>query len=226
MGKNKYSSPYNEENKVISSMVDEDIMVYLQTPYMPNHSRIMRFAVTLSHDQYTVNEGTFYGNMLTATLTFGAFNITLRFSATAIEEYNMVRGDYYDLSKNILRARLSVTYLLKGWRFKFNYRTPYKAINIRGPYFVTNKPVYELQVGWPHKSWDIEALVRNPFSKYYKEHITMDYGCYNQDSWTFGEPNGCNIALKLTYSFSYGKKTKRGDITVDKSTKDAILKED
>ena len=44
----------------------------------------------------------------------------------------MVRGDIYDLSRNILRARLSVTYLLKGWRFKFNYRTPYKAINIRG----------------------------------------------------------------------------------------------
>ena len=172
----------------------------------------------------TVNDGTFYGNMLTATLTYGAFNNTLRFSATAIEEYNMVRGDIYDLSKNILRARLSVTYLLKGWRFKFNYRNPYKAINIRGPYFVTNKPVYELQVGWTHKSWDIEALVRNPFSKYYKEHITMDYGCYNQDTWTFSEPNGCNVALKLTYSFSYGKKTKRGDITVDKSTKDAILK--
>ena len=171
-----------------------------------------------------VNDGTFYGNMLTATLTYGAFNNTLRFSATAIEEYNMVRGDIYDLSKNILRAKLSATYLLKGWRFKFNYRTPYKAINIRGPYFVTNKPVYELQVGWTHKSWDIEALVRNPFSKYYKEHITMDYGCYNQDTWTFSEPNGCNVALKLTYSFSYGKKTKRDDITVDKSTKDAILK--
>ena len=80
----------------------------------------------------TVNDGTFYGNMLTATLTYGAFNNTLRFSATAIEEYNMVRGDIYDLSKNILRAKLSATYLLKGWRFKFNYRTPYKAINIRG----------------------------------------------------------------------------------------------
>lgn len=50
----------------------------------------------------TVNDGTFYGNMLTATLTYGAFNNTLRFSATAIEEYNMVRGDIYDLSKTFL----------------------------------------------------------------------------------------------------------------------------
>lgn len=174
----------------------------------------------------TVNDGTFYGNMLTATLTYGAFSNTLRLSATAIEEYNMVRGDIYDLSKNILRARLSAAYLLKGWRFKFNYHTPYKAINIRGPYYVTKKPVYELQVGWTHKSWDIEALVRNPFSRYCKEHITMDYGCYNQNTWTFSEPNGCNVALKLTYSFSYGKKTKRGDITVEKSTKNAILKGD
>lgn len=109
---------------------------------------------------------------------------------------------------------------------RFADRKAYKAINIRGPYFVTKKPVYELQVCWPHKSWDIEALVRNPFSRYYKEHIAMDYGCYNQNTWTFSEPNGGNVALKLTYSFCYGKKTKRGDITVEKSTKDAILKGD
>lgn len=50
----------------------------------------------------TVNDGTFYGNMLTATPTYGAFNNTLRFSATAIEECNMVRGEIYDLSKKIL----------------------------------------------------------------------------------------------------------------------------
>lgn len=172
----------------------------------------------------TVNDGTFYGNMFIATLTYGAFDNTLRLGATAIEEYNMVRGDIYNLLKNILRARFSATYFLGDWRIKFNYRTPYKAINIRGPYFVTNKPVYELQVGWTHKSWGMEAMVRNPFSKFYKEHIVMDYGCYDQDIWTFSESNGCNVALKLTYSFSYGKKTKRGDVTVDKSIQDAILK--
>lgn len=172
----------------------------------------------------SVNDGTFYGNMFTATLSYRAFGNRLRLSATAIEEYNMVRGNIYNMSKNILRARFSAAYLWGDWMIKLNYRTPYKAINIRGPYFTTNRPVYELQVDWTHKSWNVEAMVRNPFSKFNTNRITMDYGCYEQDTRVFSEPDGCNIAVKLTYSFSYGKKSERGDVSIDKSTRDAILK--
>lgn len=171
-----------------------------------------------------VNDGVFYGNMLTATFAYKAFDDKLRLSVTAIEEYNMIRGEIYDLSKNILRARLSVTYLCGDWMIKFNYRTPYKALDIRMPYFVTNQSVYELQVGWNHKAWSVEVMVRNPFNKYDKTHITMDYGYYNEDMWNFSEPKGCNVSLKLSYSFSYGKKSDRGDIEIEKSTKSAILK--
>lgn len=171
-----------------------------------------------------VNDGVFYGNMFTATVAYTAFDGKLRLSATAIEEYNMMRGEIYDLSQNILRARFSATYLCKGWKIRFNYRTPYKAIDIRMPYFITRPSVYELQVGWNYKAWSIEVMVRNPFHKYDKNHITMDYGCYKEDMWNYSEPNGCNISLKLSYSFSYGKKSERGDVTIEKSTKSAIMK--
>lgn len=171
-----------------------------------------------------VNDGTFYGNMFTATITYKALDNKLRLAATAIEEYNMMRGEIYDLSKNILRARFSATYLWQDWMFKFGYRTPYKVLAISEPYFMTRKPVYEFLISWNHNAWNIEAMARNPFSRYDKNHITMDYGCYHKDMWDFSEPNGCNIGLKLTYSFSYGKKSERGDISIDKSIKNAILK--
>lgn len=171
-----------------------------------------------------VNDGTFYGNMFTATVTYKAFDNKLRLSATAIEEYNMMRGEIYDLSKNILRARFSATYLWQDWMFRFNYRTPYKVLAISEPYYMTRKPVYEFLISWNHNAWNIEVMARNPFRKYDKNRITMDYGCYHKDMWDFSEPNGCNVSLKLTYSISYGKKSERGDISIDKSIKNAILK--
>lgn len=187
---------------------------------------IVHFFYTDNNTIYNtrINDGTFYGNMFTATLSYSTLENRLRLSATAIEEYNMMRGQLYNLSKNIFRTQFSATYLLGDWMMKFNYRTPYKVIDIREPYYMTRKPVYELLIGWNHKAWNIEAMIRNPFSKYDKNHITMDYGCYNKNIWDFSEANGNNLSLKLTYSFSYGKKSQRGDVTIDKSTKNAILK--
>lgn len=33
--------------------------------------------------------------------------------------------------------------------------------------------------------------------KYDKNHITMDYGCYNKDIWKYNKVNGCNLNLRL-----------------------------
>lgn len=171
-----------------------------------------------------INDGRFYGNMLMATLSYAALENRLRLSATAIEEYNMMRGEVYDLSKNIVRAQFSATYLWREWMIKLHYRTPYRVLDIREPYFASRKPVYELQVGWNHKSWSVETKIRNPFSRYDENHVTMDYGCYRKDIWEFSESNGCNVSLRLAYSFSYGKKTERGDTGIEKSIQSAIMK--
>lgn len=171
-----------------------------------------------------INDGTFYGNMLTVTYAYSAFSDKLRLSLTAIEEYNMLRGDEYDTSKNIFRMKASVTYLTGEWMLKMNYRSPYTSLDIREPYLIRRRPVYELQVSWNHKDWAVEALVRNPFSRYDKQHITMDYGCYRRDTWNYSEADGCNLNLKLTYSFGYGKKQERGNTEIDKRINSAIMR--
>ena len=175
------------------------------------------------YDSHT-NDGTYYGNMLTATYAYSVFADKLHLSVTAIEEYNMLRGDTYDLSRNIFRMKASVTYLTGDWMLRFNYRTAYTALDIREPYLISRRPVYEWLVSWNHKNWAVKALVRNPFSRYTKQHITMDYGCYRRDIWNYGEADGRNINLTVTYSLGYGKKSERGDTDIDKHINSAIMK--
>lgn len=171
-----------------------------------------------------VNDGKFIGNMVTATYAYSALSDKLRLSATAIEEYNMLRGERYNMERNILRIMASVTYLIGDWMVQVNYNSPYKALDIREPFLVNSRPVYELQVNWNHKNWAIEALLHNPFIRYDKQHVTMNYGCYQRDSWKYSEADGCNINLKVTYSFGFGKKQERGSTDIDAKLNSAIMR--
>ena len=52
----------------------------------------------------------------------------------------------------------------------------------------------------------------------------LDYGCYRRDIWNYGEADGRNINLTVTYSLGYGKKSERGDTDIDKHINSAIMK--
>lgn len=171
-----------------------------------------------------VNEGTLYGNMLTASYSYNVFNDKLRLNLTAIEEYNTLKGKHYDISKNTLRARLSATYLIGNLLLKATYKTPYTALFVSEPCFTHRKPVYELSVSWKQKAFSVEGMIRNPFKRYNVSHTSMNYGCYKQDNWSYSESNGRCINLKLTYNIGYGKKTEKGEINIDKSINNALLK--
>lgn len=171
-----------------------------------------------------INSGTFYGNMFIVSCTYNLLNEHLRLSATAIEEHNMLRGSAYNMSRNSFRIKSGVVYLAGEWMLGFNYNTPYKSLDIRQPWLIQGRPTYEWKASWTHKALTIEALVRNPFSRYDKQHMTMDYGCYKKNSWTLNETDGRKVNLTLTYSFSYGKKYDRGEIEVDKTIDSAIMK--
>lgn len=171
-----------------------------------------------------INGTTFYGNMFTASYTCRLLNEHLRLSVTAIEEYNMLRGSAYNMSRNVFRMKGGLVCLAGEWTFSFDYRTPYTSLDIHQPWLIRRRPVYEWKIGWAHKSLTVEALVRNPFSRYDKQHITMDYGCYSRNSWKFNEAEGRDIRLTMTYSISYGKKSERGDMEVNKGINSAIMK--
>lgn len=170
-----------------------------------------------------INDGIFYGNMLTTTFGYNAFSDRLRISLTAIEEYNMLRGGEYDMERNIFRIKASATYLIGNWMLKLNYHSPYTVLDIRHPYLLRRRPIYEMLVSWDYKDWSIETFVRNPFCHYNKQHITMDYGCYRQDIWRYSEPDGRSLNLRLTYNLGYGRKQERSDTEIDKTINSAIM---
>lgn len=171
-----------------------------------------------------VNDGNFYGNMLSATCACTAFAGRLRLSLTAIGEYNMLRGDEYNISRGILRMKASAAYLTGDWMLQVNCRSPYTALDCREPYLIRHRPVYELLVSWSHKNWKVEALAHNPFSRYDRQHVTMDYGCYIRDTWSYSESDGRNVNLTLTYNLGYGKKRERGNTEIDRRVNSSIMR--
>lgn len=171
-----------------------------------------------------VNGGTFYGNMFTANYTCSLLKESLRLSVTAIEEYNMLRGSAYYVSQNTFRLKGGLVCLVGKWTLGFDYCTPYTSLDIRQPWLIRRRPAYEWKASWSNKAWTVGALVRNPFARYDRQHITMDYGCYNRDSWSCSETDGRCVNLTVTYSISYGKKSERGEMEVGKSIDSAIMK--
>ena len=136
----------------------------------------------------------------------------------------MLRDSVYNMSRNSFRIKSGVAYLAGEWLLGFNYNTPYKSLDIRQPWLIRRRPTYEWKASWTHKALSVEALVRNPFSRYGKQNITMDYGCYKRNSWNFNETDGHKVNLTLTYSLSYGKKSNREEIEVNKNIDSAIMK--
>ena len=171
-----------------------------------------------------VNDGTFYGNMLGVSYALSAFADKLRLDVTALEEYNVMRGNTYNMQRNVFRLRTSLAYLLGDWMFSLLYQTPRTDLDIREPFLIRMQPIYEMAINWNHKAWAVEFALCNVFSRYAKQRITMDYGHYNRDSWRYNEPDGCVINLKITYSIGYGKTKQRGEMELNKNINSAIIK--
>ena len=171
-----------------------------------------------------LNDGNFYGNMLSVSWSFSALDDRLRVGLTGIGEYNAVRGDVYDLSRTIVRGRASVTWLQGDFKFSANFKTPSTQLDIREPFLVHDAMKLDFLAGWNHNGWSVELRLNNPFCRYYKSHEWMDYGCYDMDRWRMNESAGRNVSLKVTYALNFGKKTDRSDVQINPVINSAIMK--
>ena len=212
------SLSYNGQRGKTSWTVSYDSNVYFD-----NIVRQYKTDATMLYNT-AVNAGTFVGHLLSFTVAHKLIRDKLRINATAIEEYNKLHGDIYDMDRNIFRVKASVTYLSGPWKAKYNFRSSYKTLDIRQPYYITRQPQHEWSISWHTQAWSFESLVRNPFSRYQKQHTTMDYGCYRLNTYTYDQPTGCNVNFTITYSLGYGKKVERGSTDIDKHINSAIMK--
>lgn len=170
------------------------------------------------------NDGNFYGNMLSLTLTQSLLNDKLKVSLKGIEEYNSLRGDVYDMHKNIIRGVFKVDYTLNKMRVGAELRTPHKALDIREPFFIKKPMAMSIYTMWDWRKWRLEANVNNPFSKYHVTERYMDYPCFNMYVKDYSTLAGRSISIKAVFNFNYGKKTESSSYTVRRVLNSAILK--
>lgn len=171
-----------------------------------------------------VNDGDFYGNMLSMTYAQRLLNDKFRFSLTGIEEYNTLKGSTYNISRNVIRGKIRIDYILDKLLFSINYTSPSKSLDIREPYIISKKMNIGFQASWDYNQWHVEAAVNNPFTKYDKQTRYMDYGCYRMNNNKYNQSLGRNIMLKMVYNIGYGKKTPKENASIERNMNSAILK--
>lgn len=196
---------------------------YMNYNYFNNILHV--YEVDDKHIYSTVsNDGNFYGNMLTLTVAQKFCEDRLQIALTAIEEYNMLKGNVYNLSKNVLRAKLKIDYRINKTRIGFEAASPYNALDIREPYFVEVPLKATLYAMWNWKNWNLEASIHNPWSQYAVTERYMNYSCYDMQTEKYDLKEGRTVALKVTYNFGYGKTTSPENYAIESILNSAIMK--
>lgn len=170
------------------------------------------------------NDGNFYGNMLTVSLGQKMWNDKINISLKCIEEYNIIQGKLYNIQRNVIRGKFKIDYILRNVRMGVEASTPYKALDIREPFYIKNRMSISLHTSWTWRDLKIEAWINNLFDKYAITERYMKYTCFNMNIKEYNMKNGRSLGIKLVYNFGYGKKVKRQNNTIDNFVNSVIMK--
>lgn len=170
------------------------------------------------------NDGNFYGNMFTVTLAHKMFEDKLNISLKGIEEYNIIKGKVYNKKKNVLRGKFKIDYTVKKMRLGAEFSTPYKALDIRAPFYIKKRFDMSVYAIWDWSNWRLEASIHNPFTKYAISEHWMDYGCFNMNTKKYDLAGGRSMSIKVVFNIGYGKKSKPESHSVQRVLNSAILK--
>lgn len=172
----------------------------------------------------TMNDGNFYGNMFIIDLAYRMFNDKLRINLQGIEEYNSIRGNVYNVHKNIIRGKLKIDYTIKKVRLGAELATPYTALDIRVPYYVKKPWNNSLYAIWDMGNWRFEAIANNLFNKYAVERNYMSYSCFDLNVKNYSSKLGRCISLRAVWNFGYGKKVESEGHRTEGIMNSAIMK--
>lgn len=171
-----------------------------------------------------VNDGNFYGNMLSLSYGYTAWKDRFNIMVTGIYEYNVLHGSLYHLSKGIIRWDASGSLMVGNWYFSLDYAAPYTALNNSGPYLMRQPSVYKAMVRWSCRAWTLAFSAKNVFSRFGKTATEMDYGVSRQAYSQYNEEKGRSLQLTVTYNVGYGKKREPSEnVNMEKKMDNAIM---
>jgi len=127
--------------------------------------------------------------------------------------FGKLTGIYND-SYNYLMVSASATYYFKPFYASLYYSTADRGLvqYSLNETFTRGKSLYQFKLGWRNKNWNISVAAVNIFRKSWIDQTSsLKSEYFDQYNTVYNSSSHRCIRLTASYTFSFGKKIKRGD---------------
>lgn len=135
----------------------------------------------------------------------GKFNITGSLTETFTHN-----GRPYNLDKSVLSGYVQAMYYVGNFNFVVAYVSRmYSFDDSMSGFYTRDKDAFALAAGWGNGSWNVNLQLQNMFRWHWRTSTTeMASTYYDVTRQNYGVDNHALIQAKVTYTFSFGKKSK------------------
>ncbi len=128
-----------------------------------------------------------------------------------------------DVSTGCWKGNVQAAYYIGDFSINIRMETPvkmsgYDRKTVKSPWR------YGLSVSWSHKALRAEAGTNNPFSKHPVYKYTLDSPEYRYSGTTFTPAERASAYIKLSWSFDFGKKTSRDNLSVNRTISTGVIR--
>lgn len=135
----------------------------------------------------------------------GKFNI-----AGSLTETFTHNGRPYNLDKSVLSGYVQAMYYVGNFNFVVAYVSRmYSFDDSMSGFYTRSRDAFALAAGWGNGSWNVNLQLQNMFRWHWRTSTTeMASTYYDVTRQNYGVDNHALIQAKVTYTFSFGKKSK------------------
>lgn len=135
----------------------------------------------------------------------GKFNITGSLTETFTHN-----GRPYNLDKSVLSGYVQAMYYVGNFNFVVAYVSRmYSFDDSMSGFYTRSRDAFALAAGWGNGSWNVNLQLQNMFRWHWRTSTTeMASTYYDVTRQNYGVDNHALIQAKVTYTFSFGKKSK------------------
>lgn len=122
-------------------------------------------------------------------------------------------GEPFNWNKSHVNWYLQAFYYLNQWQFGVQYQSPTASADgsVKGTW-VHAKDGYAAFAGWGNSSWNVQAMIVNPFRwNWNSGSAVMTSKNYDYVQKQYSPNSHCFIYLTATYTFGFGKKVMEGN---------------
>lgn len=128
-----------------------------------------------------------------------------------------------DVSTGCWKGNVQAAYYIGDFSINVRMETPVKMAGY-DRHIVKSPWKYGMFVSWSRKAFRAEVGTNNPFSKHPVYKYTLDSPEYRYSGTTFTPANRASAYVKLSWSFDFGKKTSRDNLSIDRTISTGVIR--